>query len=354
VKSARPAVPGGTRVSWRRRGQAPVLGLVLTVLQGCQADPGYGGRSSAEWAGQLQDAPAREREEAARALGAVLSLNPRLTAPTTALIAALSDTVDAVRIAAAQALAQPGVRVKAVTGGALGAMLADSSHAAVRIQAVRALGVLASNAVDTVARRALVRAILPLHRDPDATVRATVAATLTEALTETLARTQAPGARLEIDAVLEGLARDTMHAPRAAALAGLALAMAARVVPAFTQAARDSSPAVRALAAGALGRVTNDAAVGNAAMASLLALVTDRAPAVRFAAVQALGTRTASYAPAVDAALRVASRDTNVLVQLEALHALNRFHARGGKDPAAPEPTHAERCAQLPPRTRGC
>lgn len=348
-----PALPGRTRTRWCRRGQAPLLGLVLTVLQGCQADPGYGGRSSAEWASQLRDAPALEREQAARALGAALSLNPRLAVATTALITALSDTVDAVRVAAAQALAQPGVRVKAATGAALGAMLADSAHAAVRIQAVRALGVLASNAVDSVARRELVRAILPLHRDPDAGVRASVATTLTEALIETLAPTQAPGARPEVDAVLEVLARDTMHAPRAAALAGLALAMTPRAVPAVIRATRDSSPAVRSLAAGALGRVTNDAAVGDAAMTGLLALVTDRATAVRLAAVQALGTRT-TRAPAVEAALRAASRDTNALVQREALHALNRFHARGGKDPAAPEPTHAERCAQLPPRTRGC
>ncbi|MES2523222.1 MAG: HEAT repeat domain-containing protein [Gemmatimonadota bacterium] len=353
MTSAGPGLPGGMRPRWSRRGQASVLALVLTVLtvlQGCQADPGYGGRTSAEWAAQLRDAPAREREQAARALGTVLSLNPRLSAPTTALIAALSDTVDAVRVAAAQALAQPGVRVKAATAAALGAMLADSAHAAVRMQAVRALGMLATNAVDSLARREMERAILRLHRDPDASVRAAVAATLTEART----KTSAPGTRQEIDAVLEMLARDTMQAPRAAALVGLALAMTPRAVPAVRQAARDASPVIRALAAGALGRVTNDAAMSDAAMASLLELVTDSATAVRLAAVQALGTRTASHPPAVDAALRVASRDTNALVQREARHALSRFHARGGKDPVGPEPTHAERCAQLPPRTRGC
>lgn len=344
------ALPGRMRRRWGHRGQAPLLGLALTVLQGCQVDPGYGGRTSAEWAGQLRDAPAREREQAARALGTVLSLSPRLTAPTTALIAALSDTVDAVRVAAAQALAQPGVRVQAATGAALGAMLADSAHAAVRIQAVRALGVLARNAVDSLARRDMERVILPLHRDPDAAVRAAVAATLTDALTAA----PGPSRRQEIEAVLEILARDTMQAPRAAALGGLALAMSPRAVPAVRQAARDASPVIRALAAGALGRVTNDVTMSDAVMASLLELVTDSATAVRLAAVQALGTRTAAHPPAVDAALRVASRDTNALVQREALHALSRFHARGGKDPAGPEPTLAERCAQLPPRTRGC
>ena len=81
----------------------------VTLVAGCEADPGHGGRASREWIEQLRQGDAKEREDAAVALGNVLAVNPKLERPVTALVAALADTIDAVRVAASSALAQPGV-----------------------------------------------------------------------------------------------------------------------------------------------------------------------------------------------------------------------------------------------------
>lgn len=189
--------------------------------------------------------------------------------------------------------------------------------------------------------------LLPLHEDRGAAVRVTVAGTVTESLTGARAAGGTPRERRAAERALELLAWDTTHEPRAAVLCGPARTMTRRAIPAVTEAARDPSPVLRALAAGGLGRTLNDAAVGDAAMASLVELVTDRLTAVRLTALQALGTHATSRALAVDAELRAASHDTKALVRREALHALSRFHARGGGSGRAR--AHARRTLRAAP-----
>ncbi len=322
------------------------------LLQACQADPGHGGRTTADWTARLRDSSATAREEAARALGAVLSVNPRLKAPAAALIGALADTVDAVRVAAAVALAQPGIRVQVATAP-LAAMLADSTHEMVRVHAVYAIGTIAENTQDGTARGEMLRAVTSLHKDPGISVRIAVAKVLTDALTAT----PALGALPDVEAALLVLARDPIEPTRAAALGGLALNMTPRAMATMLSASLDSSPTVRALSARVLAPMLSDARVGEQVMAPLLMLLTDRASTVRLAAVRALGTldiRDTTALQTLDAALRAASADADSLVRREARHALSRFHVTGGTDPTPPEPTPAERCAQLPPRAKGC
>jgi HEAT repeat protein len=343
----------GVRSGWRRYARrSRAWGLTGLLLQACQADPGHGGRTTADWTVRLQDSSSAAREEAARALGAVLAVNPRLAEPAAALIAALSDTVDAVRVAASVALAQPGVRVQAATEP-LAAMLADSTHEMVRVHAVYAIGTIAENTPDGTARREMLRAVLPLHTDPGISVRIAVAKVLADALTATPALGALPG----VEGALLALARDPIEPTRAAALGGLALNMTPRALATMLSASLDASPTVRALSARVLAPLLSDARVGEQVMAPLLTLLTDRAATVRLAAVRALGTldtRDPAARQTLDAALRAASADADSLVRREARHALSRFHVTGGKDPTPPEPTLAERCAQLPPRSKGC
>jgi HEAT repeat protein len=313
----------------------------VALVAGCQADPGHGGRASREWIEQLRQGDAKEREDAAVALGNVLAVNPKLERPVTALVAALADTIDAVRVAASSALAQPGVIAMDALPG-LAQMLNDSSHASVRAQGVRAIGRLLSTSA--LAERAmLLGSVVPAHRDGDAAVRAAVADALgrimSSATTDTI-----------VQQTLETLVRDSVASTRLRAVEALGSLPAMARRQALHTALNDSSAAVRHAAVLQVRRDTLALADMQAQLVNLLA---DSSAPVRLAAVRALGSLSMATYPNVTAALRARLTDADSTVRTEASHALTRFHAQGGRD-ASHEPTLLERCKQLPPRTRGC
>ena len=107
----------------------------LSIASACGSDPGYGGRSSADWIIQLDSGNTPSRADAAHALGKVLGSRPDYPMVVTALVGALSDTSDVVRIAAASALTAEGVDIRAAIDG-LHKVMHDSVHADVRASVV--------------------------------------------------------------------------------------------------------------------------------------------------------------------------------------------------------------------------
>jgi HEAT repeat protein len=322
------------------------------------SDPGYGGVTSKDWIGRLADANPARRVEAADALGHVLAINPRVPGVVEALVRALGDTVDGVRLAAAGALTKEDVRAPDAVPG-LAAALADSAHANVRAEAVRVLGTVLFRVVavrptrlgarageppDTGVMARGVDALLGAVHDRDLRVRtaavealgalgpraAAAASRVLPTLVE-LARAPAPGLRL---AAIEALRK--VGAPPSVLL------------PVVRPAVADSAVAVRLAAVDVLG------ALGPAAVAAVPELVRglrDRDPAVRATAAVALGLVGPERA---EGPLRAALADPDAAVRREAAHALDTFHRRGGQDTPPPEPSKAEKCLSAPVRTPGC
>ena len=145
---------------------AAVIGA--TMMFACTADPGYGGRTSADWVRQLSDPDEVQRQRAALALGEVLEIQPNSPRVVDALVRALRDTVDGVREMAGVALNAPGVRVDAAMP-VLAELLADSAHSHTREHGAMIIGAFGSRAAPAVP--ALVRAL----GDPVAEVRAAAA-----------------------------------------------------------------------------------------------------------------------------------------------------------------------------------
>lgn len=311
------------------------------ILSACQGDPGYAGRASSEWIGQLRDGDARERENAAVALGHVLAINPRLEPPITALVSALSDTSDAVRVAASRALSQPDVKAIDALAG-LERLVDDSAHAAVRAQGIRALGRLLAASV-AAERSRILSVLIPAHRDPDSEVRAAVADALGGAQ-------YAASPDTDVQRALSALVTDAEPATRLRAVDALDVLSADARREALRIAMGDSSAAVRTLAVTLLAR---DTIAMSALQSEILGALIDSSAGVRLAAVHALGAVPVSANPRMVSALRARLADTDSAVRTEAAHALTQFHVRGGRD-AALEPSLLERCRQLPPRTRGC
>ena len=295
----------------RRDWVAPRAAVVVTVwglgattalaTVACGGDPGYQGRPSQSWIAQLDAGPTRDaRADAAMALGHVLDVQPNTPAVVTALVRALADTNDIVRVAAAFALtgaAASGGQTRAALPGAvpgLATLLADTAHADVRVQAARVLG-----GLGTATGAGGVRLVAGALRDPDADVR--------RASLDAVAQI-GPSARAgwpALDTALVRLAReDTVAANRQAALAALTAihAPAALLRPALVRAAADP----------------------------------DRD--TRKAAVTTLGLLGAAADPAARAGLTRALADADAGVRQEARHALSGFHRQGGIDPTRPEP----------------
>lgn len=145
-----------------------MLGVLCWTLASCSADPGYQGRTSADWIRQLSDTSANARVDAVLALGNVLRINPESRIVVEALARALGDSIDEVRLTAGDALTQFGVQSPVAVPGLLGA-LADTVHPEVRSQAAGILGRLGS------AARAAVPALTNALRDSAADVRANAA-----------------------------------------------------------------------------------------------------------------------------------------------------------------------------------
>lgn len=326
-------------------GVAPRLAVLLccvALVAACEADPGYNGRTSREWIALLQNGDVRQRENAAAALGQVLTINPKLEGPITALVSALADTSDAVRVAASLAISRPNVAaIDALPG--LARLLDDTAHADVRVQGARALGRLLTRARPE-ERVQVTHALVPAHRDRDAGVRAAVADALGSASSLHVADP-------EIERALAALVSDPSMETRLRAVEALGEIRGPIRQKALRMALRDSSAGVRRAA---IFSAMHDTTSLVALEAEIRRVLTDSSTHVRLAAVSALGALPDAPNPLVTAALRGRLIDADSAVRAEAAHALTRFHARGGHDPLSPEPSVTERCKQLPPRTRGC
>jgi HEAT repeat protein len=166
------AARDGVRVRTRVR-LVLVLCLMLAFGASCSTDPSYSGRSAEEWIVQLRTAPdSLQRRAAADALGRILEINPRSEQVTAALVQALADTSDEVRLAAGTALEQDR-RLPAVAIPGLARALADSDHVHTREHSAGLLSMVSPKDAMQVAP-ALMRAL----DDPDQRVRAAAVAAL--------------------------------------------------------------------------------------------------------------------------------------------------------------------------------
>ncbi len=333
----------------RLRKAAALLTLVVVQSAGCDADPGYRGRTSNEWIAQLHNPNVAAKVDAAAALAEILRIQPGSPRVTGALVQALGDSTDDVRLAAGDALAQPGVDASDAVRGLI-TVAYDSAHADVRASAMRLLARVIRGMRGPEAEQhleAVVRVWATGLTDPSVQVRSASADALERAgdalrahsavLVEGLRRlAREPEARLR--------ARAVSILPSVSMPDSLAQAM-------YGEAFRDPVNAVREAAIVAAGRPARaDVFLLNAITAAL----DDSASTVRRTAAVTLGTIDVSLLGTTQSALRHAQADADSAVRTEATHALQRFHQRGGVDAPPREPTAEERCRDLPRRTRGC
>lgn len=140
--------------------------LAAALLLGCSSEPSHQGRPAEEWITQLETSPdSLQRRAAADALGRILEIKPGSERVTAALVRALADTSDEVRLAAGTALVQdrrlPGVAVPGLVRA-----LGDSAHEHTREHAAELLG----STTPADAGQAT-RGLLAALEDPDAGVR---------------------------------------------------------------------------------------------------------------------------------------------------------------------------------------
>jgi HEAT repeat protein len=338
-----------------RHVRRPIALLIALVFgAGCHTDPGYKGRPSEAWIAQLAEPGLDQRIEAATALGEVLRLQPNAPKVVTALVAALADTSDPVRVAAASAIRHAGrggrrVREQLERDAvpAIAALLADSAHPAVRTQAVAVLRDFGPDAAPTSAP-----ALAGALADPDPFVRRPAADAL-----GALGEAARPVVQRIIAATRDADFRVRRAAARALALVG---GPPATVGPALAAALRDTVELVREAAAEGMGERGADglrewtAPSAGDPLGALRAVATrDQNPRVRIAAVTALGLLGDAGSRR---ALRQARTDSDPTVRREAEHALSAVHRRGGEDvegDALPEPSRVEVCKSNP-RARGC
>ena len=301
--------------------------IAVVALAACTADPGYKGRSSAQWIEALGDPDPLDRADAASALGNILRLQPKLPNVVRALVDALADTSDIVRSAAGLALATDRVKAPAAIPGLLAA-LGDSAHPRMRQQAAYVLGLFGTTAAGAVPSLAAALS------DTDAGVRAASAealgrvgpdAGLAMPELERVSRDPEPGVRLKaVEAVLN--IRPPTWQSR----------------PFFMRALADSDAVVRAAAAYSLGALKAEAAP---AIPRLIELLSDSDVYVRRAAVFALGEIGPPAAASLGKLREVARTDSNEVVGSEALGAAARIEGRPIPDSPPREPTKAEICA---------
>ncbi|ODT04477.1 MAG: hypothetical protein ABS52_04260 [Gemmatimonadetes bacterium SCN 70-22] len=181
--------------------------LLLSVAFGCSADPGFSGRTAEEWIRQLEQSPdSVERRAAARALGSVLAIHPRSTRVTAALVRALADTSDDVRLEAGTALVQHNRLAPTAVPG-LVRLMSDSAHEHTREHAAELLAaVIPENVGDVVSP--LIRALEdPSVRVRGAAVRALVRLGEWPQTVEGLRRAAASGGTAAKEGAREALAR---------------------------------------------------------------------------------------------------------------------------------------------------
>jgi HEAT repeat protein len=286
------------------------------------------------------------------ALGRVLAINPGQTDAVRALIGALGDTSDAVRVGAALALAKEGVRAEGAIPG-LAVVARDTAHPRARRIALETLGRLTHSLPTREATRVapqIASALAVGLSDPDRSVRMTALTALGGM--RRAAASAAPG----VAPRLIGLTGDVDPDVRLSALNALAAlpSPSTLVVSNATHALTDSAARVRVGAADVL-RALGDSASG--ATPALVGALRDRDPDVRRAAAVSLGYVMSPGDAATTSALRQARGDPDAAVRLEAEHALTQFHRHGGQDPAPPplpEPSRDALCRKAPAGTVGC
>lgn len=297
------AVVGRTRCFLRVRlwGLGPVI-----ILGACQADPGHGGRSSRDWIAALEDSSVAVRIGATDALRNILRVRPNSPEVVRALIDALGDTVDAVRMSAAFALTSAGVRGEGAVPG-LHDALHDTAHATVRWQAAMILGSLGPSAGQT-----SVPVLTEALADPDPQVRAAAA----EALGHIGQLSEPALSKLYI------LLRDTDADVRRKAVEALPnISRDTSMIGLLIGALSDSAPEVRRSAVTALGALGTPT---DRVIDALAHALTDSWAAVRAAAALAL----AQIGPAARAsrnALLAARQDSSAQVRRVAEDALRRI-----------------------------
>lgn len=122
---------------------ACLMPALLVLAQACTSEPSHQGRTAAEWIEQLETAPdSLQRRAAADALGRILEIDPKSERATAALVRALADRSDEVRLAAGTALVQDR-RLPPVAIPGLVHALGDSAHAHTREHAAELLANLA-------------------------------------------------------------------------------------------------------------------------------------------------------------------------------------------------------------------
>jgi len=254
----------------------------VTGVLACNADPGVGGRSSAEWILQLQAPAPTDRARAASALARILALKPNSTAIVSALVRTLSDSSEEVRIAAASAMATKGVDISPAAD-AMHAMLHDSTHSRVR-EAMTVLGGLLGPA------RAgpLIHALAEGLNDPDEAVRTNAVDAFGSI------GIVSPG---DLPAILR-LTKDPSPRVRLSVVRALVpLKLTPAMINAVASAAlEDSSSSVRTAAAYSIGSI---GASASPSVKALMASLNDPDADTRIAVMSALGEVGASARDAI-------------------------------------------------------
>jgi HEAT repeat protein len=295
--------------------------ISATMIVGCPADPGYGGRTSADWIRQLSDPGDAQRQRAALALGEVLELQPNSPRVVAALVRALRDTVDGVRETAGVALNAPGVRVDAAMP-VLVELLVDSAHSHTREHGAMIIGAFGSRAAPAVP--ALVRALddpIPEVRAAAAEAIGRVGPTAADAAAALGRHISDPSPAVRLKVVEATL---NVRAPGDVALTVL------------TTALRDEVPPVRAAAGYAVGGMilsngrpdTARVDAFLAAVPDLLVALTDAEPSVRAAAAFALGQFGSRAPVSVLPALRRTAGDPDPVVRAAAEAAIATLEGR--------------------------
>ena len=330
-------------VTLGKRSRAMLAALAAALVTGAalvacgESDPGYNGRRSEDWIRQLEDPNPSKRELAAIALGNVVRLSPSYSPAVHALIRALADTADKVRVTAASALAREGVRAPDAVPGLI-VVLGDSAHAEVRAHGARVLGAVlgqfgsrrrqSAAAADSVAFGRGVEALASATADRD--VRVQIAAA------QGLGRLGPKGAAASprVRSTLAALVTSSDAQLRIAALEGYANSGAppALVVRFARAALADSQPDVRLATVRVLERLGSSA---RAAIPELVRTLSDSNAFIRSASASAIGEIGPELARAP---LERALKDPSASVRQEAAHALEGFHRAGKEDPPPDEP----------------
>lgn len=296
-------------MSWRRLSTTTLAALPVWVLLtvACNSDPGHGGRSSQEWIRSLGDSSAAGRVAAADALGRILRIQPESPHVVRALLRALGDKDDQVRMAAATALTADGVQVEgAITG--LHEALHDSAHAEMRYYAALVLGRLGS-----AAGRGTVEALTESLEDPDPRVRSAAMEALGRVGLKSGSAVDAVRARArDVDPEVRLKAFETLLRIRDPDTAAVNL---------LRTGLRDPASSVRSGVAYLLSGLRTRAAL---ATPELVVLLDDSEPGVRSAAALALGAMGPAACSALPA-LRAARSDSDREVREQVRMAIARI-----------------------------